>query len=301
MPEEKTIPVTIPALQSKKEAGDKIVALTAYDYPTARILDEAGVDILLVGDSLGMTVLGYETTIPVTMEEMLHHTRPVARAARRALVVADMPYFSFHLSADETIRNASRFLKEAGAKGVKVEGASLKRLRIIQAMVEAEIPIMGHVGLTPQSIHRLGSYQVRGGKVEEARKIIAAAQSLERAGVFCVVLECIPLELAAVITKRLRIPTIGIGAGPHCDGQILVFHDLAGLSNGYMPKFVKKYADLRSSVNEAVSKYREDVIRGHFPDDGHSYHLKPEAAEELLRYEKDTARKTRLGRGRKSG
>ncbi len=272
MPEQKFSPVTIPSLLAKKKSQEKIVALTAYDFPTARIVDEAGVDIILVGDSLGMVVLGYETTIPVTMEEMVHHTRAVTRAVRRALVVGDMPYFSYHLGVEETIANASRFLKEAGAKAVKIEGASRKRLRLVEALVEAEIPVLGHVGLTPQSIYRFGQYKVRGADREEARRILADAVNLERAGVFAVILECIPSTLARTITARLKVPTIGIGAGPDCDGQILVFHDLVGLSNGYHPKFVKKYADLQAIIRQAVQTYADEVRRGLYPDEAHSYH-----------------------------
>ena len=234
MPKEFSQKITIPGLQAKKEKKEKIVALTAYDFPVAQIVDECGLDVILVGDSLGMVVLGYENTIAVTMEEMIHHTRIVSRAAKRALVIGDMPYFSFHLSEEETVYNASRFLKEAGAAAVKIEGASKKRLKLIEALLEAEIPVMGHVGLTPQSIHRLGEFKVRGKKVNEAQKIITDALNLEKAGVFSVILECIPLELARIITEKLKVPTIGIGAGPYCDGQILVFHDLVGLSNGYL-------------------------------------------------------------------
>ncbi|MDH7512215.1 MAG: 3-methyl-2-oxobutanoate hydroxymethyltransferase [Clostridiales bacterium] len=272
MLEKPVSPVTIPSLQGKKESGEKIVALTAYDFPTARIIDEAGVDIILVGDSLGMVVLGYETTIPVTMDEMIHHTKAVSRAVRRALVIGDMPYFSFHLGVEETIANASRFLKEAGAKAVKIEGASKKRLKLVEAMVEAEIPVLGHVGLTPQSLYRFGQYKVRGANREEAKGIVADALNLESAGVFGVILECIPRDLARTITSRLRVPTIGIGAGPHCDGQILVFHDLVGYSNGYQPKFVKKYADLQAVIGQAVRTYAEEVRQGVFPDETHSYH-----------------------------
>jgi len=274
MLEKPVLPVTIPSLQGKKESGEKIVALTAYDFPTAKIIDEAGVDIILVGDSLGMVVLGYETTIPVTMDEMIHHTKAVSRAVRRALVIGDLPYFSFHLGAEETIANASRFLKEAGAKAVKIEGASRKRLKLIEAMVEAEIPVLGHVGLTPQSLYRFGQYKVRGANREEAKGIVADALNLESAGVFGVILECIPQDLARMITEKLGVPTIGIGAGPHCDGQILVFHDLVGYSNGYQPKFVKKYADLQAVISQAVRRYAEEVKRGVFPDETHSYHRK---------------------------
>ncbi len=269
--------VTIPFLQGKKERGEKIVALTAYDFPSALILDQAGIDIVLVGDSLGMVVLGYENTIPVTMDEMIHHTKAVSRAVRRALVIGDMPYFSFHQTEEVTIANASRFLKEAGARAVKVEGASGKRLKLIAAMVEAEIPVMGHVGLTPQSIHHLGQFRVRGGDEEEARKIIDDARKLEQAGVFGVILECIPEELAGTITKALRVPTIGIGAGPRCDGQVLVFHDMVGFSTGYNPKFVKKYADLQSVIGGAVKQYADEVRKGIFPDERHTYHPKKKA------------------------
>ena len=281
MSEIKIQKVTIPSLRAKKAAGEKITALTAYDYPIARILDQAGIDIILVGDSLGMVVLGYENTIPVTMDEMIHHTKPVVRAARRALVVGDMPYFSFHLSERETIRNASRFLKEAGARAVKIEGASPKRLRLIEGLVEAEIPVMGHVGLTPQSIHHLGQFKVRGGAEKDAERLVRDALALEKAGAFAVVLECIPMEVARIITAALAVPTIGIGAGPGCDGQILVFHDMAGCEHGYLPKFVKKYADLQNILTGAVSSYIQDVRRGAFPDDEHSYHLKPEVAKAL--------------------
>ena len=274
--------ITIPSLQARKTAGPKIVCLTAYDFPTAKILDEAGVDLILVGDSLGMVVLGYENTVPVTMDEMIHHTRAVTRAVRRALVVGDMPYFSFHLGAAETIRNASRFLKEAGAAAVKIEGASKKRLKLVEAMVEAEIPVMGHVGLTPQSIHKLGRFRVKGQLPAEARRIVEDAVNLEKAGAFSVVLESMPVEVAAAVTRAVGIPTIGIGAGAACDGQVLVFHDMMGFSTGYMPKFVRKYADGHGVIDGAVRAYAADVREGRFPDDATSYHLKPEAAAELV-------------------
>jgi 3-methyl-2-oxobutanoate hydroxymethyltransferase len=284
MPEDKTLKITIPYLHTKKQQGEKIVALTAYDFPTAKIVDEAGIELILVGDSLGMVVLGYENTIPVTMEEMIHHTKAVVRAAQRPLIVGDMPYFSFHMSVDETVRNASRFLKEAGAQAVKIEGATQKRLELIETLVEAEIPVMGHVGLTPQSIYHLGQFKVKGKEIQEAKMIIQDAKNLEKAGAFCVVLECIPMELAKEITKRLTIPTIGIGAGPHCDGQILVFHDLVGYANGYLPKFVKRYADIHGSLNKALREYIEDVKEGTFPDDSNSYHLKKkEVLEQILK------------------
>jgi 3-methyl-2-oxobutanoate hydroxymethyltransferase len=273
--------VTVPGLRARKEAGEKIVVLTAYDHPTAGILDRAGVDILLVGDSLGMAVLGYENTLAVTMEEMLHHVKPVARAARRALVVADMPYLSFHVSPAETIRNGGRFLKEAGAHAVKIEGSSPARLDLVHGLVEAEIPVMGHVGLTPQSINRFGSFKVRGSQAEEAASIVRGAEALQEAGAFAIVLECVPLEVASEATARLKIPTIGIGAGPHCDGQVLVFHDLVGLTRGEGPKFVRRYGDLEAVVGKAVRRYAEDVRGGAFPADEQSYHLKSEVHARL--------------------
>ena len=288
MSEEKIPKITIPYLHIKKRKGEKIVALTAYDFPTAKIVDEAGIDLILVGDSLGMVVLGYENTIPVTMEEMIHHTKAVVRGAQRPLIVGDMPYFSFHLTVDETVRNASRFLKEAGTQAVKIEGASPKRLELVETLVEAEIPVMGHVGLTPQSIYHLGQFKVKGKEIEEAKKIIQNAIDLEKAGVFSIVLECIPMELAREITNKLTVPTIGIGAGPHCDGQILVFHDLVGYANGYLPKFVKRYADIHGNLNKALKEYVEEVVKGKFPDDRNSYHLKKkEILDEILDQKKE--------------
>ncbi len=291
MPRDIIPKVTIPYLQTKKDEGEKIVALTAYDFPTARLVDEAGIDLILVGDSLGMVVLGYKNTIPVTMEEMLHHAKAVARAAQRPLIVGDMPYFSFHLSVDDTVHNASRFLKEAGTHAVKIEGATKKRLRLIESLIEAEIPVMGHVGLTPQSIHHLGQFKVKGKDIAEAKKIVKDALNLEKAGVFAVVLECVPMELAKEITKLVRIPTIGIGAGPYCDGQILVFHDLVGYANGYLPKFVKRYADLHGIISNALLKYADDVRSSRFPDDSHSYHMKKkDVLKEILEKEKTAKR-----------
>lgn len=276
--------VTIPILHKKKKDGEKISALTASDYPIAKIVDQSGVDLILVGDSLGMVVLGYENTIPVTMEEMLHHTKAVTRAVKRAFVVGDMPYFSFHLTKEETITNASRFLKEAGAHAVKIEGASEKRLGLIKDMVEAEIPVMGHVGLMPQSIHHLGRFKVEGKNEKDAKGILEDAFNLQKAGVFAVILECIPMELARIVTEKLNIPTIGIGAGPYCDGQILVFHDLVGFSNGYLPKFVKRYVHLHDVLSQAIGEYCLDVRKGVFPDDSHSYHLKSKDVLKNLNY-----------------
>ena len=281
--------VTVPDIlnwksQSTTEpAGSRrrITCLTAYDYPTARLLDAAGVDILLVGDSLGMVVLGYENTLPVTMEEMLHHTRAVRRAARRALLVADMPYGSYHVELSEALRNAVRFVKEAGAEAVKVEGGE-RRLELIARLVEAEIPVMGHIGLTPQSLHAMGGFKVQGRTVAAAEQLARDARAVEAAGAFSIVLESIPRELAAQITQQLRVPTIGIGAGPECDGQVLVFHDLVGLTPGNLPKFARRYANLAEEITRAASEYCEDVRGGSFPSDAESYHLPAEARERLL-------------------
>jgi 3-methyl-2-oxobutanoate hydroxymethyltransferase len=259
----------------------KIVCLTAYDYPTARLVDEAGVDVVLVGDSLGMVVLGYENTLPLTVEEMLHHTRAVRRGVRRALLVADMPYGSFHEDRSEALRNAIRFVKEAGAEAVKVEGGE-RRMDLIAQLVEAEIPVMGHIGLTPQSMHAFGGFRVQGKTVEAGEQLLRDARAVEAAGAFSVVLESIPRELAARITSELRIPTIGIGAGPECDGQILVLHDMIGLSFGHTPKFARRYANVGEAMSRAVTAYAEDVRRGHFPADEESYHLSSEVRERLL-------------------
>src|SRR3984885_14029443 len=278
--------ITVPDIQSRKfnsssgspATNKKITCLTAYDYPTARLLDEAGVDILLVGDSLGMVVLGYDSTLPVTLEEMLHHVRAVRRGTKRALLVADMPYGSFHVSIDESIRNAMRLVKEGGAEAIKIEGGE-RRLELIARLVEAEIPVMGHVGLTPQSIHALGGFHVQGKTVDAVRQLERDARAVEAAGAFSVVLESVPRELAARITEKLRIPTIGIGAGPDCDGQILVFHDLVGLSTGHLPKFVRQYANLSADISRAVSAYCDDVRSGNFPSDAESYHSAAELRE----------------------
>jgi 3-methyl-2-oxobutanoate hydroxymethyltransferase len=264
------------------ESKDKLTCLTAYDYPTARLLDDAGVDIILVGDSVGMAVLGYDSTLPVTLDEMLHHVRAVRRGTRRALLVADMPYGSFHVSIEESLRNAVRLVKEGGAEAVKVEGGE-RRLELIHRLVEAEIPVMGHVGLTPQSINAMGGFHVQGKSADAARQVGRDARAVEAAGAFAVVLESMPRELAAAITEQLHIPTIGIGAGPDCDGQVLVFHDLVGLTEGYTPKFVRRYADLTAEITRAVTEYCGDVRRGKFPSDAESYHSAAEMRERPLK------------------
>src|ERR1700685_2707522 len=275
--------VTVPDILSRKqhfpagisvatpEPKSKITCLTAYDYPTARLLDEAGVDILLVGDSVGMVVLGYASTLPFTFEEILHHTRAARRGARRALLVADMPYGSFHVTIEESVRNAVRLIKEGGAEAVKIEGGE-RRLELISRLVEAEIPVMGHVGLTPQSVHALGGFQVQGKTEEAARQVERDALAVEAAGAYAVVLESMPRDLAARITQKVRIPTIGIGAGPDCDGQILVFNDMLGLTVGRTPKFARRYANLSEEISRAVSEYCDDVKTGRFPSDAESFH-----------------------------
>ena len=260
------------AVSSPKSSATKITCLTAYDYPTARLLDEAGVDILLVGDSLAMVVLGYESTLPVTMQEMLHHTRAVRRGTRRALLVSDMPYGSYHDDSAAAVRNAVRFVKEAGAEAVKVEGGE-RRMDLISRLVEAEIPVMGHIGLTPQSVNAFGGFRVQGKTEEAGDRLVRDARAVEAAGAFSIVLESIPRELGARITSELRIPTIGIGAGPDCDGQVLVIHDLLGLSFGHKPKFTRRYADLGEIISRAAVEYCRDVQQGRFPSDEESYHL----------------------------
>jgi 3-methyl-2-oxobutanoate hydroxymethyltransferase len=257
---------------SRTSLPAKITCLTAYDYPTARLLDEAGVDVLLVGDSLAMVELGYETTLPVTLEEMLHHTRAVRRGTRHALLVADMPYGSYHDDPMQAVRNAVRFVKEAGAEAVKIEGGE-RRMDLITRLVEAEIPVMGHIGLTPQSVNAFGGFRVQGKTEEAGEQLLRDARAVEAAGAFSIVLESIPRELAAKITAELRIPTIGIGAGPDCDGQILVIHDLLGLTFGHQPKFARRYADVGEIVSRAAAEYCRDVQQGSFPSDDESYHL----------------------------
>jgi 3-methyl-2-oxobutanoate hydroxymethyltransferase len=262
--------VTMPALAEMKRQGKPICALTAYDYATSRLADEAGVDLILVGDSLAMVVLGHENTLAVTMDEMLHHTRAVRRGVRRALLVADMPFGSYHGTVGEGVANAIRFVKEAGAEAVKIEGA---RAELVCALIEAEIPVVGHLGLTPQSIHRMGGYRVQARTTDAVLQLRADAQTLAEAGAGALVLEGVPREVAAAITADLPIPTIGIGAGPDCDGQILVFHDLVGLTFAPAAKFVRRYGDAGAVIRSAIEEYREDVERRAFPSDEESYHL----------------------------
>ena len=263
--------ITSSTLLDKKQKHEPITCLTAYDYASARLVDEAGIDIVLVGDSLGMVMLGYENTLPVTVEEMLHHTRAVRRGVKRAFLVADMPFASYQVSGDEAIRNASRFIKD-GAEAVKIEGGE-KRAQLVERLVDAEIPVVGHIGLTPQSLHAMGGYKVQGRSLKAVEQLVHDALALERCGVCCMVLEGIPREVAALITHEVEVPTIGIGAGPDCDGQVLVFHDVLGLTFAPPAKFVRRYADLSSTITNAVQAFKDDVKAGSYPSDVESYHL----------------------------
>lgn len=280
--------VTLQTLEEKKARGKPIVALTAYDYATARLVDEAGVDIILVGDSLAMVVLGYDTTLPVTLEEMLLHTRAARRAVRRAMLVADMPFGSYHASVEEGVRNAARFLKEAGAEAVKIEGG---RVELVDRLSNAGIPVMAHLGLTPQSVHKMGGYRVQGKTIAEFRRLLDDALALESAGAFSLVLEGVPREVAQRITAALKIPVIGIGAGPDCDGQILVLHDLLNLTFSPAPKFVRRYGDAAALIADAVEGYRNDVEQHSFPNNEESYHLTKDALEVLEAEELKLSRK----------
>jgi 3-methyl-2-oxobutanoate hydroxymethyltransferase len=273
--------VTIQDIQAMKQRGEKIPMLTAYDYPTARILDEAGIPLILVGDSLGNVVLGYESTIPVTMEEMLHHTRAVTRGAKRALVIGDMPFLTYQTTPVDALRNAGRFLQEGGANAVKLEGG-IVMAETAKVLVDRGIPVMGHIGLTPQSANQIG-LRVQGRSLEAARRLIQDAQALEEAGCFSIVLETVPAPLAMIITKRASVPTIGIGAGPHCDGQVQVVSDMLGLFTDFVPRHVKQYAHLKEAIRGAVEEYSRDVTQGAFPTDKESFRLDKEVEEALTR------------------
>lgn len=280
--------VSAPSLRASKERGERLVCLTAYDYPTARVVDEAGIDVILVGDSLGNVVLGYGNTVPVTLDEILIHVKAVRRAVQRALLVADMPYGSFHTGADEAVRNALRLVKEGGAEAIKLEGGH-KRVSLVKRLVDEEIAVMGHIGLTPQSINKLGAYRVQGKSAKGARELLDDARALEDAGVFAIVLEVVPREIAQMITESISIPTIGIGAGAHCDIQVLVLHDMLGLSFGKQARFVRPYANLRETITDAVSRFADDVRNGTYPSAAESYALPAEAAAELnIRVAKET-------------
>ena len=263
--------ITVPAIIKMKQRGEKITCLTAYDYSFARILDAAGVDILLVGDSVGCVVQGQANTLPVTLDEMIYHTKAVVRGRTQALVVGDMPFLSFQVSKEQAVQNAGRFLQDAGAEAVKLEGGVAMR-KTIAAITRVGIPVMGHVGLTPQSVHRFGGYKIQGKDKERRKTIVNDALAVEEAGGFAIVLEGIPAELAQEITERLTIPTIGIGAGSNCDGQVLVIHDMLGLFDDFTPKFVKRYADLKSIMTGAVESFIKEVREQKFPGEEHSFH-----------------------------
>jgi len=272
--------ITVATLKEKKLRHEPITCLTAYDYSSARLVDEAAIDIVLVGDSLAQTMLGYENTLSVTVEEMLHHTRAVRRGVKHALLVADMPYGSYHVDANDTIRNAARFVKEAGAEVVKVEGGE-KRADLIRRILDAEIPVAGHIGLTPQSVNVLGGYKVQGRSLGTIEQLMKDAVALERAGVACIYLEGIPREVAAMITAEIETPTIGIGAGPDCDGQVLVFHDIMNMTFGPPAKFVHHYGDAAAEITHAVQAFRADVLSRQYPSDAESYHLPKETKATL--------------------
>lgn len=272
--------LTVIDIQNMKSEGRKITMLTAYDYPTAILEDRAGIDIILVGDSVGMTVLGYENTLPVTMDEMIHHTKAVSRGTKYALIIGDMPFMSFNTSEKDAIINAGRFVKEGGADGVKLEGGSCVR-DVVKAIVNAGIPVMGHIGLTPQTISMLGGFKVQGRNAQSAQKLIDDARLLEDAGAFSVLLEAIPSLVAKKITESLSIPTIGIGAGPYCDGQVLVVHDILGLFDRFTPRFAKRYVNLSELILKAFEDFREEVICGKFPTEEHSFHINLEELNKL--------------------
>ncbi|NQS76529.1 MAG: 3-methyl-2-oxobutanoate hydroxymethyltransferase [Peptococcaceae bacterium] len=270
--------VTTATIRQMKNEARRITMLTAYDYSMAKLVDDAGIDMILVGDSLGNVMLGYDSTLPVTMDDMIHHVKAVCRGAERALVVADLPFMSYQVSTEEALRNSGRFLKETTAQSVKLEGG-IEIAETIQAIVNAGIPVVGHLGLTPQSVHQMGGYKVQGKDETAAKKLISDAKVVEEAGAFCLVLECVPTPLAKLITESLAIPTIGIGAGPHCDGQVLVIHDMLGLYPRSSPKFVKKYVNLHEHMGAALKQYRDEVTAGSFPGPEHSFGM----AEEVLK------------------
>ncbi len=295
--------VTTSEIKAMKRKGQPIAMLTAYDFPSARLVEQAGVPMILVGDTLGMVVLGYETTVPVTMEDMLHHVKAVVRGTQRALVVADLPFMSYQTGPEDALRNAGRFLQEGGAQAVKLEGG-VQMAETVRRIVDAGIPMMGHIGLTPQSVHRFGGWKVQGKTAQAAMRLLDDALALEQAGAFAVVLELVPAPLARLITKRLRIPTIGIGAGPHCDGQVQVYHDLLGLYEAFVPKHARQYARLADTVRDAVASYVSDVGEGRFPTEEHSFAMDERALAELMtsddRSEAKPAAANGNGNGRKT-
>lgn len=278
-PDRAARPVVVPDVRARKGGGDPLVMVTAYDAPSARVVDEAGADLILVGDSVAMVVLGHDDTLAVTIEEMVHHVAAVVRAKPRALVVGDLPWLSYHVSPEDTVRNAAALVR-AGAAAVKLEGGR-KRLPAVRAILDAEIPVMGHLGLTPQSVHALGGFRVQGKRLDAARAIVDDAVALAEAGCFALVLECIPDGVARMVTDAVPVPTIGIGAGRHCDGQVLVYHDLLGLGDRDAPRFVRRYADLKAEATSAVARFVTDVCAGRFPSSDETYHMTDRMAEAL--------------------
>lgn len=272
--------ITTTTIHDKKQRHQPITCLTAYDYATARLVDEAGIDMILVGDSLAQVVLGYDNTLPVTMEEMLHHTRAVRRAVKSAMVIADMPFGAYHEDEKEGVHNALRFVKESGAEAVKLEGGA-QRVGLVKRVLDAEVPVMGHIGLTPQSLHKMGGYKVQGKDFSGIERLMKDAVALDKAGVFSIVLEGVPREVAAMITREVSAPTIGIGAGPECDGQVLVFHDIVNLTFAEPAKFVRRYGDAAALIANAVQQFKADVETGAYPSDAESYHLPKETRAEL--------------------
>jgi len=280
IPSSTRIKVTPQSILQQKQRGEPITCLTAYDYASSRLLDEAGIDMILVGDSLAMVVLGYENTLPVTVDEMLHHTRAVRRGVRRALLIADMPYASYQVDTKDALRNATRMLKEGGAEAVKIEGGE-KRVELVERLLDAEIPVMGHIGLTPQSVHRMGGFHVQGKTLKAVEQLVRDAIALDRAGVFSLVLEGMPREVARIITGEVACPTIGIGAGPDCDGQVLVLHDILNLTFTQPAKFVRRYGDATALITGAARQFKQDVEQHAYPNDDESYHL-PRETEQAL-------------------
>jgi 3-methyl-2-oxobutanoate hydroxymethyltransferase len=274
--------VYLPAIRAAKEKGEKLVCLTAYDYPTARIVDEAGVDMILVGDSMGNVIHGYGNTIPVSLDEIVSALIAVKRATERAMVIADLPYGTYHVNPDETVRNALKLMKYGGAEAIKLEGGR-NRVDLVKRLVDEEIPVVAHIGLTPQSVYKMGGYRVQGRTAEQAKRLIEDAKLLEEAGAFAIVLELVPREVAEIITKELEISTIGIGAGAECDIQVLVLHDLVGMTFGRQPRFVRQYASVRDVMTEAIQNWSKDVKEGTYPNDKESYGLTEETKAELLK------------------
>jgi 3-methyl-2-oxobutanoate hydroxymethyltransferase len=272
--------ISTASLKEKRLRKEKISMLTAYDYSTANLVDEAGIDMILVGDSLGMVFLGYENTLSVTMEDMIHHTKAVVRGTKNAMVVGDMPFMSYHVSITEAVRNAGRFIQEGGAQAVKLEGGA-ERVATVKAILDAQIPVMGHIGLTPQSVNQFGGFKVQGKDLETAHKLIRDAKALDEAGVFAIVLECVPTQLAKRITEEVSVPTIGIGAGQYCDGQVLVINDMLGMFKGHIPKFVKKFANLEPVIIAALRDYKKEVEEGTFPGEEHGFTIQDDVLEKL--------------------